>query len=545
MSGETTALTGADPAGHTSKDWIDPLHTESSAEIHWTRANAEEIFPAAITPFTWSFVGEPGERGWRASFIDAGIFSEAERARPDNPDRRAWSIFFGRPAFNYEHLKYFAFAAFSSTDETARSLRARARAWQSGKRWLKTVYSTAVLPRKLTRLRMRSEKWWHRWVELQPIDDMKTAARGLEEARELYEDASRLHVLNSAVPVAWAYARIAEMAAQAGIAERASTVSSGFASLEEVQLAQSIWEVAQGQRPFAEFIATYGYRGPVESEVSSRSWREDPAPVRELMQSMQSSDPASAPTRAQERRRVERVQLERQLILACPPLRRPWRVVVLAIARKYVPLRQVGKVALVQSIDIARLCARTIGCRLREQGRLAHESDVFFLTAQETIDAARGTTESLQSMIEWRKTRHAEYSKLEIPRDFYGTPRPAAQVGASQIAGRSRGSLRGQGVSAGTVEGRARVLANAGENLHPGEILVSHFTDPGWTPLLVIAAGVVLDVGGSMSHGAIIARELGVPCVLGTNTATSDIRTGDRLRVDGGKGIVEILERAP
>jgi pyruvate,water dikinase len=104
--------------------------------------------------------------------------------------------------------------------------------------------------------------------------------------------------------------------------------------------------------------------------------------------------------------------------------------------------------------------------------------------------------------------------------------------------------LSGQGVSAGVVEGVARVVRGASESIEAGEILVCEFTDPGWTPLFMVAGGAVLDVGGSMSHGAIIARELGIPCVLGTARGTTAIRTGDRIRVDGSRGTVEILERA-
>ena len=84
-------------------------------------------------------------------------------------------------------------------------------------------------------------------------------------------------------------------------------------------------------------------------------------------------------------------------------------------------------------------------------------------------------------------------------------------------------------------------MSSAEETVESGEILVAPFTDPGWTPLLIVAAGVVLDVGGTMSHGAIIARELGIPCVLGVSGATRVIRTGDRLRLNGDDGTVEIL----
>jgi phosphoenolpyruvate synthase/pyruvate phosphate dikinase len=92
------------------------------------------------------------------------------------------------------------------------------------------------------------------------------------------------------------------------------------------------------------------------------------------------------------------------------------------------------------------------------------------------------------------------------------------------------------------VEGRARVVLDPGaEVLHAGEILVAPFTDPGWTPLFTHAAGLVTEVGGMMTHGSVVAREMGIPAVVGVAGATGRIRTGDRLRVDGALGSVEIL----
>jgi pyruvate,water dikinase len=99
----------------------------------------------------------------------------------------------------------------------------------------------------------------------------------------------------------------------------------------------------------------------------------------------------------------------------------------------------------------------------------------------------------------------------------------------------------------GTVEGRARVVidAAAAAPLEPGDVLVCRFTDPSWAPLFSLADALVIDIGASASHGAIVARELGVPCVIGTTDGTRRIRDGDRLRVDGTAGRVEVLERAP
>jgi pyruvate,water dikinase len=107
------------------------------------------------------------------------------------------------------------------------------------------------------------------------------------------------------------------------------------------------------------------------------------------------------------------------------------------------------------------------------------------------------------------------------------------------------GALAGTAASAGVVEGVARVILDpATEVLQDGEILVAPHTDPGWTPLFIHAAGLVTEVGGLITHGSVVAREYGIPAVVSVAQATSRIRTGQRIRVDGSRGIVEILEGA-
>jgi pyruvate,water dikinase len=105
--------------------------------------------------------------------------------------------------------------------------------------------------------------------------------------------------------------------------------------------------------------------------------------------------------------------------------------------------------------------------------------------------------------------------------------------------------FRGLPASAGVVEGLARVLFGEGEmgDLEPGEVLVVHTTDVGWTPLFLLAAGVVSELGGPLSHAAVVAREFGVPSVVNIEGVTRAIKTGDRVRVDGGTGVVERVER--
>jgi phosphohistidine swiveling domain-containing protein len=537
-----TLMSGRDDAG--GGGWHDPLNNESDPGVHWTRANIDEIFPSAITHLTWSLVGEAGELGWRESFYDAGILPKSRLRLPDDPSDRAWSAFFGRPAFNYDYLKYFAFAAFSSTDDAAAAvLNAESRAWRA-RRYAKTAWSVALLPRALRRLRARTDEWWRPTVDPACWADPDRAALGLEEARRIYEAVSRLHVLNSVVPVAWAYAETARMTEQAGMPQVASTLLGGFPSLEEVRLAQALWEVGRQKRTLEAFCADFGFHGPVESELASRSWREDPAPLRALLANLEQTGDSNEPIVAEHRRRDEHRSAQQALRRALPPVAAARAMVVLALGRRYVPLRQVGKASLVQCLDVARACARSLGGELYRRGCLADPDDVCMLTVDEVLAAVRNpSTGSLAPLTAWRRERHALYLTLEVPRDFYGVPEPLRQADAG-IVPNGAVTLHGQGVSAGVVEGPARVLGSATDSVEPGDILVCPFTDPGWTPLLVVVAGVVLDVGGSMSHGAIIARELGIPCVLGTGNGTATIRTGDRLRVDGGNGIVEILERS-
>ena len=103
--------------------------------------------------------------------------------------------------------------------------------------------------------------------------------------------------------------------------------------------------------------------------------------------------------------------------------------------------------------------------------------------------------------------------------------------------------ITGLAVSPGVVEGRARVVLDAATSeLEPGEVLVCQTTDPSWASLFLVASALVIDIGGALSHGAIVARELGVPCVINTRLGTHRLRTGDRLRVDGNTGVVTVLE---
>ena len=131
------------------------------------------------------------------------------------------------------------------------------------------------------------------------------------------------------------------------------------------------------------------------------------------------------------------------------------------------------------------------------------------------------------------------------------TYRPSLVAGSPRLeidvdAARSEAVVSGAAVSPGVVEGIAKLILDpdGDDDLEPGEILVCRTTDPSWASLMMVASALVIDIGGAISHGAIVARELGIPCVTGTRNGTQSVRTGDKLRVDGSAGTVEILERA-
>ncbi len=119
---------------------------------------------------------------------------------------------------------------------------------------------------------------------------------------------------------------------------------------------------------------------------------------------------------------------------------------------------------------------------------------------------------------------------------------PSRGVVKYHVADAPPGALIGNPVSPGVVEGPVRVIHNPQtETLNPGEILVAPFTDPGWTPLFINASGLIMEVGGIMTHGSVVAREYGIPAVVGVREATNTLQTGQLVRIDGNRGIIELL----
>jgi pyruvate,water dikinase len=237
---------------------------------------------------------------------------------------------------------------------------------------------------------------------------------------------------------------------------------------------------------------------------------------------------------------AERKAATAEVLAGLPAARRPGARVLLAAAKRYIPLREVGKAAFLQALDGARASARVLGEELARAGTVGDPDDVFYLTVDELLgslppDAKEG--------VAFRRAKREEYLGLRLPDSWTGVAVPTPVV-ASEAAS-TGDELTGLAVSPGVVEGRARVVLDAAvSELEPGEVLVCETTDPSWASLFLVASALVIDIGGALSHGAIVARELGVPCVINTREGTRRLRTGDLLRVDGARGVVTVLASA-
>jgi pyruvate,water dikinase len=298
-----------------------------------------------------------------------------------------------------------------------------------------------------------------------------------------------------------------------------------------------------GRLPEATFVARHGYHGPDEGELSGRSWRQDPSPLRGLVAAYADLDGERRPAVVEATRQARRRQAEAALMAALPRSRRAAARALLAMAARYLPLREVGKAAFLQTIDAARLAAWQAGSLLASAAMLATPDDVFHVTLDELLGGAPPPPE----VIDERRRARERYLAIELPVSWVGTPdveaadRRASTVGGDGGRGGSDGLLTGIGVSAGEAEGVARVVTDPvlTDGFEVGDLLVCHMTDPGWASIMFLAAALVVDVGGPMSHAAIVARELGIPCVVNTVDGTHRIRSGQRIRVDGAAGTVE------
>jgi rifampicin phosphotransferase len=207
--------------------------------------------------------------------------------------------------------------------------------------------------------------------------------------------------------------------------------------------------------------------------------------------------------------------------------------------RTFIGYREYPKYGMISRYFVYKQALLQEAERLVQAHVLREVEDIFYLTLQEFHDVVR-TKQVDDRLVSQRKDAFRAYQALTAPRVL--TSDGEGIAGAYRRDDVPAGALVGLPVSAGTIEGRARVVLDMAQaDLEPGDILVTAYTDPSWTPLFVAIKGLVTEVGGLMTHGAVIAREYGLPAVVGVEHATRLIKDGQRIRVHGTDGYVEIL----
>lgn len=295
---------------------------------------------------------------------------------------------------------------------------------------------------------------------------------------------------------------------------------------------------------FQEFLQKYGMRGSGEIDITRPRWREEPTRFLPIVLSyVKSARPG------QYRRNFEAGKKEAELMAARLVNRlreKPMgflkaRIMqrLIEVYRSLIGMREHPKYFIVQNLDWMKQAIMQEADTLTGAGVLQNADDIFWFSLPEIKEIIE-RQQADQSIIERRKNKFRLDSKLIPPRAMTSE----GEILTSRTAiGTPTGTLAGSPVSAGMVEGRARVVLKLEEaHLNKGDILVAAYTDPSWTPLFPLAAGLVTEVGGLMTHGAVIAREYGIPAVVGVEGATQKIADGQMIRVDGTHGIIEFMQ---
>jgi rifampicin phosphotransferase len=207
--------------------------------------------------------------------------------------------------------------------------------------------------------------------------------------------------------------------------------------------------------------------------------------------------------------------------------------------RHFIGYREYPKYTYIRRYFLYKQALLREAAELMQKGVIREKEDIYYLFIEELREAVRKEQVD-KDMIAERKAAYVTYGKLSPPRLI--TSEGELLFGEYKRDDLPQGALPGNPVSSGVIEGRARVILTMAEaDIEEGDILVTNSTDPSWTPLFVSIKGLVTEVGGLMTHGSVIAREYGLPAVVGVENATQKIKDGQRIRVNGTEGYIEIL----
>jgi pyruvate,water dikinase len=517
----------------------------------WARFNLAEILPEP-TPMTWAIVSRfmSGRGGFGLCYYDLGFEPDASL-----DEVGVYDLICGRPYCNLSReprlysrgqpLEH-SFARLKAEPDRALYPRAQPNWTKAGwKFWLFGPIHTLRAFRHELRLQREVRQFADRLRTeiipafaaetaqgateiLAPLDDAALRAR-LEHwiQRTLYDFAR--DSLKATVLAATAMGKLEMVLARRLGAERTRAalgeLTMGIRAEPDADLPGAIRELSAGTMDRETFLQRFGHRGPQEMELAQPRWSEDSA----LLARSASKGHAQPLAGAAGSDAWERIAAEAKL----PAWQRDLLTPELKSLHAYLSLRETGKHYLMKGYALIRRILVEL------DGRHHLNGGIFFLTPDDLPRLARG--EDLSQLIDERRRRREVALNLEVPQVLFSDDLEAIGRPVVEASG---DALRGVALSAGVAEGPALVLdAPNGATIPPEPyILVCPSTDPAWVPLFVSAKGLVMETGGVLSHGAIVAREFGLPAVAGVAGVHRRLKSGQRLRVDGGRGTVTILD---
>jgi len=302
---------------------------------------------------------------------------------------------------------------------------------------------------------------------------------------------------------------------------------------------------------FDAFVREFGYRGPSEWDIGVHTWETKPELPLSLIGRLRQLDDDASPGLRREERGDDAAAALQEALKILGPNEEAVQTLHLAIAsaRRFGAWRERGKTNAVKVMHEVRAPLFELGRRLTARGELDHPQQVFMALEPE-LDLLATHAADIADTLRERERQWRQLFEIDPP-TFVVTGEPMTPLadlprkGGHQVTTVKPGDvLAGAAASAGVTRGRSRVVTDTAQiaAFEPGEILIAPQTDPSWTPLFMVAAGVVVDVGALISHAMIVSRELGIPCVAGVAEATKRIPDGTLLEVDGSSGKVTVLE---
>ncbi|AEG60307.1 phosphoenolpyruvate synthase [Desulforamulus ruminis] len=292
------------------------------------------------------------------------------------------------------------------------------------------------------------------------------------------------------------------------------------------------------------YLKKYGMRCSAEIDITRTRWNENPTIlIPMILSNIKTFGPGAHRMKfeqgLQEARQKEQDILKRLEQLPGGKSKAKKTKKMISVLRNFAGFREYNKYLLVYYLWILKQALMKEADNLVQQGVIRDREDIYYLTFAELRETVR-TNRVDANLIAKRKEDYEVFEKLTPPRVI--TSEGEIISSAYDTDNIPKGALAGVAVSSGIIEGRARVILKMEEaNIEEGDILVTTFTDPSWTPVFVSIKGLVTEVGGMMTHGAVVAREYGLPAVVSVENATKLIKDGQRIRVNGTEGYVEIL----